>query len=71
MNSPTMKGRRDAVAAAMYFGNRVRVVLLAPSKVVTDHQWPKHRITGVMFRSKFPNLRVLTVPPNAWPVSVQ
>jgi hypothetical protein len=24
--------------------------------------------TGVMFRFEFPNLRVLTVPPNAWPV---
>jgi hypothetical protein len=36
VHSPTMKGRRDTVAAAMDCGNRIRVVLLAPSKAVAD-----------------------------------
>jgi hypothetical protein len=43
-------------------GNRVRIVLLAPSKVVASAT--NGPSTGVIFRSEFPNLRVLTVPPN-------
>ncbi len=44
-------------------GNRVRVVLLAPSKVVAGTtNGPIPNPTGVMFRSEFPNLRVHTCP---------
>ena len=50
---------------AMDRGNRVRVVLLAPSKVVAGAtNGPSTESNRLMFRSEFPNLRVLTVPPN-------
>ena len=63
VNGSSIDPVHSQLKRAMDCGYRVRVVLLAPSKVVAGAtNGPAPNPTGEMFRSEFPNLRVLTCP---------